>query len=67
VPLVFLRSPTQATLLFATTAVLVAVTLVARNLALHARVPPSVRFIKPRRQPSSHFLCYCYSYQHLLT
>jgi hypothetical protein len=34
------RSPTQATLPFATTSVLVAVTLVARHLALHARVPP---------------------------
>jgi hypothetical protein len=40
VPLVLLRSPTPATLPFATTAVLVAVTLVAKHLALRARVPP---------------------------
>jgi len=48
VPHVLSRSPMPATLRFATTAVLVVVTHVARHLVIRARFPPSVAFVKPR-------------------
>ena len=48
VPHVLSRSPMPATLRFATTAVLVAVTHVARHLSFALDFLPSVAFVKPR-------------------